>query len=201
MAKQFLESIPKASVSFDPESGTMTIGGDISSAPPGAMAEMMMAAIITGSPDKAEKLLKAVAEDKGADAAQRVAAMAFGGSDTQSEAHLQKAEKLFAARKLPEAIEEYKLAIAENPEEWLPYMGLGDTYYQMGEFHTAAAYFEESLAIQPYAPTYRYLGDAYLRTEQLDKAIRAYQSSVKTDPNYAPAKRALQYALQRKRGK
>ncbi len=109
--------------------------------------------------------------------------------------HFEEAERLFASKRFLDAIIKYKLAIADNPENWQAYMGLGDAHYMMGEYYLAAAYFEESVAIQPHAPTYRYLGDSYSRTGQLDKAIEAYQCSVDTDPNYGPAKESLRMAL------
>jgi tetratricopeptide (TPR) repeat protein len=200
MARQFLGYIPKASVSYDPQSKAITIGGDISSTSPEDMAEALMVAIIAGNPDRADELLTAIADEKGEDVAQRVAAKVFAGATDKQTTHFDKAEQLFTAKRFSEAIEEYKLAIAENPEHWQAYMGLGDTHYMMGKYHLAATYFEESVAIQPYAPTYRYLGDAYMRIGQIDKAIKAYQSSVDTDPNYAPAKVALRMAVEYKGG-
>ena len=80
-------------------------------------------------------------------------------------------------------------------------MGWGDAHYQKGEFQLAIVYFEESVALQPYAPTYRYLGDAYMNVGQIDKAIKAYQCAVDTDPYYAPAEEALRIAQNYKKEK
>lgn len=199
MARQFLGSIPKASVTYDPQSKSIAIGGDISSTSPGDIAEAMMAAIIASNPERTDTLSKAIAEEKGEDVARGVASRAFADATDKQVTHFEDAERLFAARKFPDAIEAYKLAIAENSENWQAHMGLGDAHYMIGEYQLAAAYFEESVAIQPYAPTYRYLGDSYLKTGQLDKAIEAYQRSVDTDPNYGPAREALRMALNQKK--
>jgi tetratricopeptide (TPR) repeat protein len=201
MARQFLDLIPAASVSYDPKSKVITIDGDTSSASTQDMAEALMAAIIAGNPEQKDELLKSIAVEKDEEAARRIASRIFADVANRQVTHFEEAERLFGAKRYQDAIEEYKLAIAEKSENWQAYLGLGDAYYMMGEYQLAAAYFEESVAIQPHAPTYRYLGDSYLRMGQLNKAIETYQRSVDTDQNYGPAKEALQMALIQKNDK
>lgn len=201
MASEYLKSIPTATVSYSPNAGQISLGGDISSASPQDMGESIMAAILAGNPDRREEILKSIARDMGEETARRIEARMRGESAGRRSAHFEIAEQFFSARKFPEAIAEYELAIAEDSENWQAYMGLGDAYFMMGNFEIAAGYFEESLAIHPFAPTYRYLGDAYRRTGRMDKAIEAYQHSVDTDPHYAPANEALRIALEQKNTK
>lgn len=205
MARQALDAIPKASVSYDPKCKSIAIGGDMMSSSPEDLAEAFMVAIVAGNPDRADELLKSIADEKGEEVAKRVASKALVASGRQSrfvgeaQTHFIKAEQLFADRQFKEAIEEYKKTIEAEPNNARAYMGLGDCYYIMGDFNLAASYFEESVAIEPVASTYRYLGDAYMGKGQLDKAINAYQSAVDTDPNYEPAKIVLRKALERKK--
>jgi tetratricopeptide (TPR) repeat protein len=106
--------------------------------------------------------------------------------------HFDKAEALFAARKVPEGLAEYTLAIAEDPQNAAAYLGAGDCHYFMGEPSLAAAFFEESAAIEPKAPTLRFLGDAYQKAGRLRPAAQAYERALELDPSYAAARQQLE---------
>ena len=153
---------------------------------------MITAALLRANPDEAEGVLQSIAEEKGLDYAQRVAAMAFPGSAQERElSHFEKAKKLFGAQYLAEALEEYKLAIAVNRDHAGAYMGAGDCYYHLGQLNLAAAFFEESVAIQPSPSTLRFLGDAHRRAGRMEKAIQAYEQALELDPSYELVTRQL----------
>jgi cytochrome c-type biogenesis protein CcmH/NrfG len=121
------------------------------------------------------------------------------GSLWAADAHYKRAEELFGENQIDAAIKEYKQAIAMQPNHARAYMGLGDCYYVKKDYDSAITYFEKSLSIKPEAFTYRYLGDAFLNKGELDRAIDAYQKSVDANPNYAPARHALELAQLKKR--
>jgi len=189
----------QVNVAYDPSLKSLFIDPDVLESDPEQLSIQLMAAIIKGNPANANSLLESIREEKGEETYCKVMAMIEPPPQQEPGAeNFERAEQFFKARRFHEAIAEYKLAIATNPQHWRAYMGLGDTYYMMGQFNLAATYFEESVQIQPTAPTYRYLGDAYMHIRNLEKAIQAYQNSVKADPSYTPAQKALQMALTRK---
>lgn len=203
-AKTFIRAVPPPEVYLDPETRELTISQEImGKKSPEEMADLMMAAMVTSLPDQADELLKVIAQDKGEEAAERVRGIAFGivGGSSMAGAemsHFDLAEQYFAMRKLPEAIQEYELAIGEDPSNAQAYMGLGDAYYMQGKYETALSYFEESISVQPMASTYRFIGDTYQHLGSADKAIDAYENALKLDPNYSTALQALEELRKRK---
>lgn len=203
-AKNFIREVPPPDVYLDQETKQLVVSEEIlKKKSPDEMADLMMAAMITSLPNQADELLQSIAQDQGEAAAARVRGIAFGvvpGSNlAEAEmSHFDRAEQYFALRKMPEAIKEYELAIEEDPSNAHAYMGLGDVYYMQGKYETALSYFEESIAVQPMAFTYRFIGDAYQHLSFPDKAIDAYENALKLDPNYSTARQALEDL--RKRG-
>jgi tetratricopeptide (TPR) repeat protein len=120
-----------------------------------------------------------------------------GHATTRTEqTHLEKAEALFRARKLPEALAEYKLAIKENADNAAAYMGAGDCHYHLGQLNLATAFFEESIAIEVRPSTLRFLGDAHRKSGRIQAAIRAYERALEVDPSYEIARQQLEAVRQ-----
>jgi foldase protein PrsA len=77
-----------------------------------------------------------------------------------------------------EAIQAYKKAISQEPNNPLLRVFLGDTYGMMGKKDLALTEYEAAVAIQGGSPVYYVvLGKAYEAFEQKDKAIKAYEQA------------------------
>jgi tetratricopeptide (TPR) repeat protein len=182
-------------IHFAADTGSLTIDPQLMRQAPEELPFLMSAAIIRSRPSEAAASLQAVERESGREFADRVRAYLYPGvpgvPSQEEVTHFERAETLFAARKLPEARAEYLLAIAEEPPNNLAYMGLGDCYFQGGEYNVAAAYFEESLAIAPHPSTYRFLGEAHERCGRKANAIEAYRAALKLKPDYSIARAQL----------
>jgi tetratricopeptide (TPR) repeat protein len=189
--KQLASRSAAPSISYDPASKEIRISEDLLTRSPEEVAMMMVVAILRANPEGATELLQSIAEEKGADYAMRIAEMAFPREAAREESHYEKAEQFFAARRIAEALAEYKLAIAESRDDPRSYMGAGDCHYHMGRFNLAAAFFEESVAIRPHPSTLRFLGDAHRKAGRMRQAVSAYEQAVQLDPSYAPAREQL----------
>jgi tetratricopeptide (TPR) repeat protein len=181
-------SPPVPGVRFDPATGTLGIDPAVV----GAVGDERMGALITAAMIQANPrtAVDVLAESEPAFAAQ-VRAFLFPGLRPQDESHLARAESLFTKRRFREAIDAYRLAIDENPQNADAYMGLGDCHYHLGEFDLAAAFFEESIQVLPKPSTYRFLGDAHRSRGRIDDARKAYEAALALDPRYDLARAAI----------
>jgi tetratricopeptide (TPR) repeat protein len=185
-------------VSGGDEGAVVTIDADALSADPQELAVALTAAHVMRDPARAPQLLRELAQRDPA-LAQRVIArlVAQGVIETMpreriaAQRHFDEAEELFRARRMEEAARAYRAAIAADHDHAPAYMGLGDVHYRRGEYHLAAAHFEESIAIQPEPATYRFLGDALVRVGRTDGARAAYERALTLDPGYGGARQAL----------
>jgi tetratricopeptide (TPR) repeat protein len=121
-------------------------------------------------------------------------------------AHFNKAEELFTAGKHVEAIEEYKLAIRENPKFTKAHIYMGDSYLALGQRDEAIRCYQKAIELDPKdRQAHRFLGDVYEKVfdetkdaKYIDLAIRCYQNAVKADPSYQTANKDLERAKQKK---
>jgi tetratricopeptide (TPR) repeat protein len=110
-----------------------------------------------------------------------------------SEEALRRAEEMFRQRRFRDSIPEYQEAIRLDPEMHLAHLGLGDAYYNLGEYQLATAHFGESLAIRPTPQGHRFLGDAIrMSSGDLRRARRCYEDALAMDPAYRGAQKALE---------
>jgi tetratricopeptide (TPR) repeat protein len=203
LAKQILTQAgdPEAEnvrpISFDKATGQLSIPEELLSQPGLDLGIPIAAALVRAHPEQAEALLADLARDNGVAYAKQVAQLAYH-SPTLAVAttHFEQAEALFAKKKMPESLREYTLAIEENLQKAAAYTGAGDCYYMMGKMNLAAAFFEESIAIEPKATTLRFLGDAYQRSNRLEAAARAYEQALELNPSYDAARQQLQLVRQ-----
>lgn len=196
LAKRVLEDIEAAqvqpAVTFDQKSKTLTISDAILDNPSADMGMMILATLLKANPENAQEVLQGVARTEGPAYAQRVFELAFPSAAQQKEpSHFDKAQELFRTRQLPEALKEYRLAIKEDRDHALAYMGAGDCYYHMGMLNLATAYFEESIAIEPSPSTLTFLGNAHRKSGRTDEAIQSYEQALKLNPNYELARQHL----------
>jgi tetratricopeptide (TPR) repeat protein len=90
--------------------------------------------------------------------------------------------------KLPEAISDYKGAIAANPQLAEAYSNLGLIYNQQHNYKDALVQFRKALAINPKdAITYNGIGAALRAEKDLPGAIKNWQTAVSLDPHLATA--------------
>ncbi|OAR23520.1 hypothetical protein A8W25_28940 [Streptomyces sp. ERV7] len=154
----------------------------------------MMAAVIIGQGDGSGPL-RADVEAKDPELYARVLELlpAPEPQSTPARERFAQAEDLFQQRRYREAVAAYRAAIELDPDLTLAYLGLGDAYYMLGEYHMAAAQFTESIAIEPTPQAYRFLGDAIQRTSRdLALARQCYEQALALDPEYGGARMALE---------
>lgn len=77
----------------------------------------------------------------------------------------------------------------------------GNARYMQGDFDGAASEFREALKSEDKDVQKKALfnmGNAFLKKGEVEKAISAYMSALAIDPNYLPAKKNIEYILQKK---
>ncbi|MGB2765028.1 MAG: protein kinase [Candidatus Aminicenantaceae bacterium] len=96
-----------------------------------------------------------------------------------------RAQELIAAGKTDEGIEQYRLAIAEDPDFGRAYSGLAIVYRNLGKPQEAEKYFQEAFArinLMSEREKHRTRGGYFLRNRDLKKAIEEYGELVKKFP-------------------
>ncbi len=187
---------PALTVHF--KDGQMVIAGDTSAAAPDDLAAAMTVAIIAEHPETmAESLATLDQRDdtRLADKVRRLLqqrGLLEAPPEPPGQMHLAAAEQHFQYRRFEDAIAEYGLAIAADEDLAPAYLGLGDAYYSTGKYYLAAAYFEESIEVQPDASAWRFLGDCHRNVGRRKKAIEAYKHALELRPDYSGARTALQ---------
>jgi tetratricopeptide (TPR) repeat protein len=189
---------PAAEVHF--KDGTLTLSGDIENAEPGEFASAMTAAILAANPESAAARLEEIAQSDPQLARKVTRLLRQKGvlepaGEPASVQHYRRAEQFFGEGRFQEAVREYSLTVEADPDFAEAYMGWGDVYYRTGLYQLAIAYFEESIIIKPMPPTYRFLGDSYVRIGKRKQAEEAYRQALNLDPNYGGARVSLQRLL------
>ena len=114
-------------------------------------------------------------------------------SETKANEWRLHAEELRRRGVLEESEEFFVKALSEYRLDYRIYVGLAETYLQMGRFDDARTYLEKSL---PHAPrekidyksySYRLIGHIYACDEDNNKAVQALQCSIELSPGYADA--------------
>jgi tetratricopeptide (TPR) repeat protein len=124
----------------------------------------------------------------------------------EATAHFNKAEEFFSMGKHVEAIEQYKLAIREDPKFTKAYVYMGDSYLSLGQRDEAIRCYQKAIELDPKdKQAHRFLGDVYEKVfdetkdvKYIDLAISYYQNAVKADPSYQTANKDLERAKQKK---
>ena len=100
--------------------------------------------------------------------------------------------RLIKAGCFAEAIGVLKEALTAAPDDAKIYSYLGIAYSRMGSKLHAIASFEESLRLEETPRSYYNLGQMYELVHRTDEAIREYRMAIEMDPDYAPARDALE---------
>ncbi|MEP6570477.1 MAG: tetratricopeptide repeat protein [Acidobacteriota bacterium] len=77
----------------------------------------------------------------------------------------------------------FKRSIELNRNDICGYDQAGRMYYDLGKYSQAIAIFEQEVKLQPNAPAYLYLGNAYAYSEHFNAAIQAYEKALLLQPN------------------
>jgi tetratricopeptide (TPR) repeat protein len=97
--------------------------------------------------------------------------------------------------KLKLASDYYAQAVTLSPRNAALYNEWGLVYYTLGDYDTALAKYQESLALdQEFAQTYLLIGDAYLTQQQWVEAVGIYEQAVTLEGETVQAWSALAYA-------
>ena len=98
------------------------------------------------------------------------------------------------------ALEAYRSAAADRPEDTISRYNLGTALYQKKQFEKAADEFRRSLdAADPIhrAQGYYNLGNAQAQLNDIEGAIRSYKSALRLNPTDLEAKHNLELALEK----
>jgi len=97
--------------------------------------------------------------------------------------HQMKAFERMQSGEYEEAVNYYKLAIEEQPNDGYIYASLGDAYYELGDMEQAIAQYEKATEIYNDYELFAGLGDLYRESERLDEAVEAYLKTSELAPN------------------
>ncbi len=122
-------------------------------------------------------------------------------------AHYSLARLLAASEDNDRAIQEYRLAIAAQPDFPEAHNNLGVVYSNLGKYPEAIACFQQALKINPdcseaqrnlgYAQAHTSLGVAYLSQGDSKKALDEFRKALRIDSHYADAHYNLALLLQK----
>lgn len=116
-----------------------------------------------------------------------------------AEQHCSKALAYRAQGERDKGMEEFKKAVAADPDFAPAYYGLGGSYSEKGMLDEAIAEYKKALAINPkFAEVYVNLGFAYAKKGKRDEAIAEFKKAVSIDPHNILAHLALGAAYNEK---
>ncbi|HEY0764499.1 MAG TPA: tetratricopeptide repeat protein [Pyrinomonadaceae bacterium] len=100
--------------------------------------------------------------------------------------HLARGKQAFEARQYAEAADEFRKAVAANPDSVTARINLGATLSQLGDTQGAAKQFEEAIRIEPGRVNAHYnLAILLAGQNKHEQAIAHLQSALKVEPNDA----------------
>jgi hypothetical protein len=128
--------------------------------------------------------------------------LAFTGAVFRDALHESTTEgrRLYDAGKYAEALAAYGRGRAEEPDNPVLAFNVGDTLLAMGKADEALSEYRKALSSEDpklKARTHYNIGNAYLRKEDLRRAIDAYRQSLLQDATQKDAKRNLELALRK----
>lgn len=78
-----------------------------------------------------------------------------------------------------ERVAQFQELIALDPEDTMLRFGLGELYFEAGDFPRAAEQFAEIVRLDPqYSAAYRYLGQAYAALERHTEAHQTFECGI-----------------------
>ncbi|WP_405749112.1 CHAT domain-containing protein [Streptomyces sp. NBC_00012] len=177
------------------EDGQLTISPDIDSVPLGEVGPQIWAAVIEGSPDGAEQLLRLAEQEPllAADVARLLGVPLVTRAHREAAQYIREGEQHFQRREFAEAAECYRRALEADPESAMALLLLGDVYYALGYMALARVYFQESLEVEETPTAWRFLGDTFRAEASATQAAHdCYVRALALDPGYGGARQALE---------
>ncbi len=186
---------PEQPVRVAVQDRNIVISEDLFELPEKERTAQLTAAIIASLPDGMKQLTELFDSDP--ELAERVAQLLgvrrVTPKQMQIDSLVSAGEEHFRHGRFEEAAAEYQAALDidhDNAEAWL---FLGDTWFRRGKHELAQAYFEESLAIMPTPPAFRFLGDAILSSGgSRYRARLCYIEALRLAPSYSGARESLE---------
>lgn len=104
--------------------------------------------------------------------------------------------KLFAEQKYDEALNKYRNASIEDPENPLIHFNLANAFYKKKKYEDALKDYEKSLSVEDVltqSKAYYNMGNTLYRLGKLPEAILAYKQALKLNPDDEDAKYNLEF--------
>ena len=99
-------------------------------------------------------------------------------------------------QKLPEAIEQFRQAIALNPQDADAYYNLANALSDLNDIPGAVKEYKAAIGLRPnYAAAYNNMGHAFHRDKKLSEAIEQFRQAIAFNPQDADAHYNLANAL------
>ncbi|MBF0588424.1 MAG: tetratricopeptide repeat protein [Magnetococcales bacterium] len=154
-------------------------------------AERIYLRILQVDPQQAEALhlLGVIAHQLGGDdQAVALISQAVALRPNFPEARVNLANALWKLSRLPEALEQAKVAAKGMPKSLEAQTTLGNLLAETGQFQSAVAAYRKAIAIQPrYAEAHSNLGNALIQLKRYKEAIRQCQKAITIQPDFAEA--------------
>ncbi|MBA3260309.1 MAG: tetratricopeptide repeat protein [Gemmatimonadales bacterium] len=104
-------------------------------------------------------------------------------------AHFLLGNAWFGQQKYPEAVEEYRKAVAINPDFSPTYNSLGYVYRPMERYDEAEAAFKKYIELIPEDPNpYDSYAELLMKTGRFDESIAQYRKALSIDPNFTASR-------------
>jgi len=131
--------------------------------------------------------------------AEELASRALAVDANSWAAHFIKGQVLRAEKRFDDAIAEYELALALDPNDPNAVAGLAYIYSDLGQYEKAIEFTDKAIRLSPHDPTlffwYWTKSGAYFALEQCDQAIEWARRSIAINPNFGPPHSILAAAL------
>jgi tetratricopeptide (TPR) repeat protein len=93
--------------------------------------------------------------------------------------HLKIAQVLFMRHLYPEAMQEAQRSVDKGSKDSVPYMLIGESHYEMGNYDKALAAAKTGIGIAPeYPDAHNLLGKIYLKQQKCKSAIECFKRSI-----------------------
>jgi tetratricopeptide (TPR) repeat protein len=111
-------------------------------------------------------------------------------------ARLNLGDALLQAGRVPEAIQQFDVALRIEPDSAAAHYNLGDAMVRLGRVAEGIAQYEEALRINPgFAEAHNNLGSVLIRLGRFQEAARHWEEAIRIKPGYAEAHINLGNAL------